>query len=123
MTSNNNSFLYLGAALYTGIAGILHLILVTGSINYGIEFVTFFLVSGIAQLFWVLPMIKKWGRIWYAIGIAGTAILAGLTGYAIANIFGDPQPTPLVIAELAVAIEIFQVSYIVFTGIIIARKE
>ncbi len=26
---------------------------------------------GIAQLFWVIPMIKRWGRIWYYVGIAG----------------------------------------------------
>jgi len=31
----------------------------------------FFIGSGIAQIFWILPMIKRWGKPWYYIGIAG----------------------------------------------------
>jgi hypothetical protein len=116
-----NSKLYFGAAACTGIAGILHLVLVPNSIIAGTEYAAFFLISGVAQLFWVLPMIKLWGRIWYIVGIAGTAILVGLTGYAIANIVADPQSAPPGVAEMAVAIEIFQVSYVVITGMIIAR--
>jgi hypothetical protein len=115
--------LYLGSALCTGIAGLLHLVLVPSSIIAGIEYAAFFLISGVAQVFWVLPMLKKWGRIWYIIGTAGTTILVGLTGYAIVNIFSDPQSAPPRVAEMAVAIEIFQVSYVIITAIIIARRE
>ena len=32
---------------------------------------TFFIVAGISQIFWALPMTKRWGNIWYYIGIAG----------------------------------------------------
>lgn len=122
MTITKSSLLYLGAAVCTGIAGILHLMLVSGSIESQLEYATFFLVSGVAQIFWVIPMIKKWGKVWYTIGIAGTIILVGLTGYVIANIVENPGLTPPSISEIAVAIEIFQVSYVIMTGIIIAKK-
>jgi hypothetical protein len=117
----NRTFLYLGAAVCTGIAGILHLMLVPSSINAGVEYAAFFMISGLAQLFWVLPMIKKWGRIWYIIGTAGTTVLVGLTGYVVADTVTNPQSAPPGITELAVAIEIFQVSYVIITAIIIAR--
>jgi hypothetical protein len=117
------SLLYLGAAVCTGIAGFLHLMLVSGSINSHLEYATFFLVSGMAQIFWVLPMVKKWGRIWYIIGIAGTIVLVGLTGYVIANIIENPESAPPGIAELAIAIEVFQLSYVIMTGIIIVKRE
>jgi hypothetical protein len=74
----NRKLLYFGAAACSGIAGILHLILVPNAINFNINNAIFFLVAGIVQLFWILPMIKKWRRIWYAIGIAGNIILIGM---------------------------------------------
>jgi len=120
--TNTKPFLFFAAAVCTGIAGILHLVLVPNSIIAGIEYAAFFLISGVAQLFWVLPMMKRWGRIWYIVGIGGTAIMVGLTGYALANIAADPQSAPPGVTELAVAIEIFQVSYVVITGIIIAKS-
>jgi hypothetical protein len=49
MNKLNKTVLYFGAAFCTGIAGILHLILVLNSINAGIEYATFFLISGVAQ--------------------------------------------------------------------------
>jgi hypothetical protein len=122
MAITKRSLLYLGAAVCTGLAGILHLMLVSGSMNSHVEYATFFLVSGVAQIFWVVPMIKKWGKIWYTIGFGGTIILVGLTGYVIANIIENPQMTPPGISEMAVAIEVFQVSYVIMTGIIIAKK-
>jgi len=122
MTITKRSLLYLGATVCTGLAGILHLMLVSGSIDSHLEYATFFLVSGVAQIFWIIPMIKKWGRIWYIIGIAGTIVLVGLTGYVIVNIVENPESTPPGISEMAVAIEVFQISYVIMTGIIITRK-
>ncbi len=123
MTITKRSLLYWGAAVCTGIAGILHLMLVSGSINSHLEYATFFLVSGVAQIFWVIPMVKKWGRIWYIIGIAGTIVLVGLTGYVIVSIVENPESTPPGISEMAIAIEVFQVSYVILTGIIIAKRR
>ena len=122
MTNAKKSILYFGAAVCTGIAGILHLILVSSSINSHLEYATFFLISGVAQIFWVVPMVKKWGRTWYVIGIAGTLVMVGLTGYVIVNIVENPQSAPPGVSEMAVAIEVLQVSYVIMTGIIIAKR-
>lgn len=122
MFTTSRSFLYYGAAASTGIAGILHLILVSNAINSNINNAIFFLVAGILQLFWVIPMIKKWGRIWYAIGIAGTIILIGI--WAVTRIPDNPitgRGGP--ISEMAVAVEVFQVAYIVITAVIIAKER
>ena len=122
MTNAKRSILYFGAAVCTGIAGMLHLILVSSSINSHLEYATFFLISGVAQIFWVVPMVKKWGRTWYVIGIAGTLVMVGLTGYVIVNIVENPQSAPPGVSEMAVTIEVFQVSYVILTGIIIAKR-
>jgi hypothetical protein len=115
---------YGGAAVCTGLAGILHLMLVPNAISFNfINYAIFFLVSGIAQLFWVLPMIKRWGRIWYAIGIAGTAIMVGLTGYVIISILYNPITGRGGISEMAIAIEVFQIAYVVITLIIISKEK
>jgi hypothetical protein len=123
MANTNRTLLYLGAAACTGIAGILHLMFVPSSITAGIQYTTLFLISGLAQLFWVLPMVKRWGRIWNIIGLAGTAVLVGLTGYVVIESFRNPQLTPPGVTELAVAIEIFQISYVIITAIIIVTRK
>ncbi len=123
MANNNRTLLYLGAAACTGIAGILHLMLVPGSIIAGIQYAAFFLISGLVQLFWVLPMVKRWGRIWNVIGFAGTAVLVGLTGYVVIESVRNPQSTPPGVIELAVAIEIFQISYVIITAIIVVARR
>jgi hypothetical protein len=114
--------LYYGAAICTGIAGILHLILVPNAIDSNINNATLFLVGGIAQIFWVLPMIKRWGRIWYAIGIAGTVILIGL--WVITRIPDNPitgRGGP--INERAIAVEVFQIAYVAITALIITKEK
>jgi hypothetical protein len=114
--------LYYGSAICTGIAGILHLILVPNAIDSNINNATLFLVGGLAQIFWVLPMIKRWGRIWYAIGIAGTIILIGL--WAITRVPDNPitgRGGP--ISERAIAVEVFQIAYVVITAVIIAKER
>ncbi len=123
MAITNRTLLYLGAAACTGISGILHLVLVPNSITAGIQYAMFFLVSGLVQLFWVLPMVKRWGRVWNIIGFAGTAVLVGLTGYVVIESVRNPQSTPPGVLELAVAIEIFQISYVIITAIIIVTRK
>ena len=123
MANTIRTLLYLGAAACTGIAGILHLMLVPSSIVAGIQYTVFFLISGLLQLFWVLPMVKRWGRIWNIIGFTGTAVLVGLTGYVVIESVGNPQSTPPGVTELAVAIEIFQISYVIITAIIIVTRR
>jgi len=114
--------LYYGAAICTGIAGILHLVLVPNAIDSNINNATLFLIGGIAQIFWVLPMIKRWGRIWYAVGIVGTVILIGL--WVITRIPDNPitgRGGP--INERAIAVEVFQIAYVAITVLIMAKER
>lgn len=117
-----NRIFYYAAAATTAIAGILHLSLVPDIIGRNLNSGVFFLISGIAQIFWVMPMLKRWGRTWYYIGIAGTIIL--IIMWVMTRIPGNPitgRGGP--ISEMAVAIEVFQVAYIIITAIIIAKES
>ncbi|SRR5215207_4387735 len=91
------------AAATTAIAGILHLTLVPNMIGFNINSAIFFLVAGITQLFWAIPMLKRWGKIWYYIGIAGTIILIIITRMPGNPIIGRGGP----INEIGIAIEVF----------------
>jgi hypothetical protein len=114
--------LYVAAAATTSMAGILHLSLVPNMIGFNINSTIFFLVAGIAQLFWVLSMIKRWGKIWYYIGIAGTIIL--IIMWAMTRMPGNPitgRGGP--INDMGITIEVFQIAYIVLTAIIIVKES
>jgi hypothetical protein len=114
-------YYYIIAAATTAIAGILHIILVPNIIGRNPNSGIFFLVAGIAQIFWIIPMLKKWGRTWYYIGIAGTIVL--IIMWAITRMPGNPitgRGGP--ISEMAIAIEIFQVAYVIITAIIAAKE-
>ena len=63
--------LYYTAAATTGIAGIIHLYLAPNSLGFNLNSGMLFLIGGIAQLFWIIPTIKRWGTPWYTIGIGG----------------------------------------------------
>lgn len=65
------SFVAAGA---TVIAGILHLTMVSQSISEDLGQGILFLVGGILQIFWAIPVIKRWGRTWQIIGIGGTTV-------------------------------------------------
>ncbi|MDE1812363.1 MAG: hypothetical protein KGH85_05800 [Thaumarchaeota archaeon] len=62
------------AAAATVIAGILHLRMAPGSLLHDFGEGVLFLVGGVLQIFWAVPVIKRWGRIWQIIGIVGTAV-------------------------------------------------
>ncbi|MDQ4057036.1 MAG: hypothetical protein M3156_06425 [Thermoproteota archaeon] len=117
-----NSALYYTAAATTALAGILHLILVLDIIGRNLNSGVFFIVAGIAQIFWVIPMLKRWGKIWYYIGIAGTIVL--IIMWVMTRAPGNPitgRGGP--ISEMAIAIEVFQIAYVVITAIIIKKER
>jgi uncharacterized membrane protein HdeD (DUF308 family) len=65
-----------GAAASTAIAGILHLIVASNAVGLNeITLAILFAIAGIAQIFYALPLLRRWGRPWYYAGIMGTAIL------------------------------------------------
>ena len=100
----------------------MHLIFASNVIGFNILNGTFFIVAGIARLFWALPMIKRWERIWYYIGIAGTIILIimwAMTRMPENPITGGGGP----INEIGVAIQVFQIAYVVLSAIIIVKER
>jgi hypothetical protein len=116
------NILYYAAAATAAIAGILHLSLVPNVIGRNPNSGIFFIISGIAQIFWVIPMLKRWGRIWYFVGIGGTIIL--IIMWVITRVPENPitgRGGP--ISEMAIVIEIFQIAYIIITAIIILKER
>lgn len=111
MVAQKINILYYVAAATTAIAGILHLIQAPSVLEFSLNFFIFFSVVGIAQIFWVVPMIRKWGRPWYLIGIGGTIVLIIL--FVITRMPGNPitgRGGP--VSPLGLAIEVFQAAFI-----------
>ncbi len=111
----------IAAAAATAIAGILHLSLAHpfhGSLqNIGI----FFLVAGIAQIFWIIPVVRNWHRGWYYAGIGGTIVLIAML--VITRMPGNPItgrgfPTN----ATAIAVEVFEVAFIGLAAAIIVYE-
>ncbi|HMG37631.1 MAG TPA: hypothetical protein VK566_00455 [Nitrososphaeraceae archaeon] len=116
MNMGNNVLVY-AAAVSTFIAGILHIALVPMFFKLMTpDVIIFFIVSGLAQIFWIIPIIKRWIMPWYYIGIGGTIILIILWIIAVP---GSGHP----IAETDVAIEVFQIVYIILSVIIIVKTN
>ena len=62
------------AAATTVIAGILHIQMAPRTLSQNLGEGILFLVGGLLQIFWAVPVIKRWGRPWQIIGIVGTAV-------------------------------------------------
>lgn len=111
-----NQILFYVAAASTFIAGMLHLAIVPMFFNkMPVNVTIFFIISGLAQIFWLIPVIKRWSNIWYYIGIGGTVILIILWIIAI-------PARGLAVSELEVAIEFFQIVFITLCVIIVKGK-
>jgi hypothetical protein len=105
------NILYYAAAATTAIAGILHLVLAPNILEFNLNTGIFFIVAGIAQLFWVVPMIRKWGTPWYIAGIVGTIVLIAL--FAITRLPDNPITGRAGgVMPMALAIEVMQVAFI-----------
>jgi hypothetical protein len=123
-TMDKTLYYYITAGATTGIAGLLHPTYASNGISrVGVSlFTIFFIIAGIAQLFWVLPMVKQWGRKWYVVGIGGTIAL--MIVYAMTRV---PNPITngraLSISGIGIATEIFQAAFIIITGLIIAKER
>ena len=120
----NYQYLFIAAAVATAIAGIVHLYMPLSHPRMlgNIPTATFFLGSGIAQLFWVIPMIKRWGRIWYYIGIAGN--IAFIILYVVTRFPGNPvtgRGGDVDIVDMTC--ELAQVAYIAITAVILGKQR
>ena len=114
----NFILLRFAAAGSTLIAGILHLSLVANAIDRNFNTGILFLIGGLAQVFWVLPTLRGWNKVWYYVGIGGTLTLILI--WAITRVPGNPiNGRGGSIGETAIAIEVFQVAFIVLSIIIL----
>jgi hypothetical protein len=111
---------YVAAGAATAIAGILHLVMFSNIIGRNPATGIFFLVAGMAQLFWTIPMVRRWGRIWYYIGIAGTIVL--IIMFFITRVPNPITTRALSINSMGILIEIFQFMYAGITAYIITRQ-
>ncbi len=121
---SNLKYYFIAAAIATAIAGIVHLYMPLDHPRMftNIPNVTFFLGSGIAQLFWIIPMIRRWGKVWYYVGIAGN--VAFILLYVITRIPGNPvngRGGDVALEDMIC--ESAQIAYIVITSIIIAKEH
>ena len=118
MMSSKSSYLQYAAAVTTGIGGMLHLSLVHPFQNPMSNMGIFFLVSGIAQIFWLIPLVRNWHKGWYYSGIGGTLVL--IVMWAITRMPGNPitgRGGP--VSPMAILVEIFQAAFIVLLVVII----
>ena len=114
--TNMRLFYYVAAAC-TFIAGILHLALIPMFFTQmTIDVTIFFLVSGLAQIFWVIPTIKKWSKPWFYVGIGGTVILIIMYFVAVP---GSGYP----ISPLDVVIEAAQIIFVILCVFIVFRDR
>jgi peptidoglycan/LPS O-acetylase OafA/YrhL len=114
----NTKWLYYSAAGMTAIAGILHLILAPNMLNFNPSSAILFFVGGAAQLFWMVPMIRRWGRVWYGIGIVGTLVLIAI--WLVTRIDGNPiTGRGGMINEMGIAVETIQWAFVGLTAAIL----
>lgn len=117
----SKNVLFYAAAATTAIAGIIHLVLGIPSENQNSQIL--FVVGGTAQIFWVIPMIRKWGPVWYSIGLGGTIILIMI--WVITRI-----PDNFItgrggrISDNGILIEVFQIAFVaIVIGILALEKR
>jgi hypothetical protein len=114
------------AAVFTATAGILHLVRAPLKPHgFPAELVVYaevlFIVGGILQIFWVLPMIMHWGKPWYIVGLIGTAMF--IVFWIISRVPNPITGVALPNNVLGYATEAVQTAFIVVTSIIIAKEK
>lgn len=115
-------WLFYAAAATTAIAGILHLTLAPNMLNFNLNGALLFFVGGAAQLFWVIPIIRRWGRIWYGIGIVGTLVFIAI--WIITRIPGNPMTgRGGMVNEMGIAVEAIQGAFVALTAAILVVES
>ncbi|MGD1835958.1 MAG: hypothetical protein ACPKQO_09580 [Nitrososphaeraceae archaeon] len=106
------------SAIFTATSGLLHLFMVgpyLKPINFPMELLsytdTLYIISGILQVLWFIPMIKNWDIKWPYVGVIGTVLLAVLL--YITRIPNPITVEPLVdVNPMYLLTEIFQLLYL-----------
>ena len=106
------------AAATTVIAGIIHILLAPHSLSDEVREGILFLVGGVLQVFWALPVIKRWNKIWQYVGIGGTAILIILWFSTHTRILSHGRG----LGGMTLVLEIAQVAFIVLCILLLKIK-
>ncbi len=115
-----SNILFYSAAATTAIAGIIHIIL--GIDARSENMLILFIVGGIAQIFWVIPMIRRWGPVWYSVGLGGTIIFILI--YVITR-----MPENFItgragkISDNGILTEVFQIAFVAIVIAILAWQK
>ncbi|MGI0102354.1 MAG: hypothetical protein ACREA7_07145 [Nitrosotalea sp.] len=112
--------LYASAAA-TAIPGIIHLDLANQVITHVANFGIFFLVAGILQLFWVLPVIRQWHMGWYCVGIGGTIALIAI--WSITRMPNTISGRALSVNELGIIEETLQIIFIGLSILVLGHMK
>lgn len=111
--------LFYAAAATTAVAGILHLVMAPAMLNFNPNGAILFLAGGIAQLFWAVPIIRRWGRAWYSTGIGGTIIFAAI--WIITRIPANFMTgRGGMVNEMGVAVQVMEWAFVGFSAAILA---
>ena len=115
------SALIVAAIASTAIAGVLHILMVPRSLGHEFMEGIFFLISGILQVFWILPIIKDWNKVWYYVGIGGTGVLFFL--WLAERIPRLVDGGGIRLSSNTLAIEGFQIAFIVLCIALLRKKS
>lgn len=121
-TSLTTKALFYTAASTTSVAGVLHLAIVPSVIGISAIIGVFFLVIGTTQVFWAIPIVKRWGKRWYDGGIVGTVMLIAIwliTRVPENRIINGALP----VNDLGIVIEALQIVFVLVCGVIITRDR
>lgn len=117
---NARNYLFYAASATTAIAGIIHIVLGIPSNNLNNQIL--FIVGGAAQIFWIVPLVRKWGTVWYGVGLGGTIMFIVI--WVITRI-----PDNFItgrsgrISDNGIITEIFQISFVIIIIIILILEK
>jgi hypothetical protein len=121
MTLNRRGLIY-AAAGTTAAAGALHLFLSSSVAAFNANMAAFFLVSGIAQLFWILPLVRRWNKYWMHAGIAGTGVLVAL--WAITRLDNPITGQAFPVNTMGIATQVLQLAFIgLLAAMVFAQRK
>lgn len=119
--NSTKDILFYAAAATTAIAGITHVILGIDSNNLNSQIL--FVVGGSAQIFWAIPVIRKWGMPWYLIGIGGTVVFIAI--WIITRMPDNPiTGRDGRVSDNGILVEVFQLAFVALTiAILLLQKR
>lgn len=112
------TILWISDAFSAGVTGALHLKMLPAN---NTNTTVLFLIGGLVQVFWIVPTIRDWGKVWDLVGIFGTTSL--VLKWVITRVPDNPiNRRGGRIGETAVIIENLHIGFIVLLGIIMRLK-